>query len=119
MATYDYSRLQAQFNRNIERFGSALTLRGAPVSSDPVTGLGGSDGPERTVRGVVTRVDFKVFPESLVRDGDLMAVLQPSANPIIGERWVKSASEEFTIVQTIEETPDNSTTIAWQVLLRG
>ena len=99
-------------------FGAALTVQGLPTAGDPVTGAGASDGTQRTVNGVVTKVDLKVFPESMVQAGDRRIVFDGDGAIQVGEKWI-NGTEEWDIVQVMQVKPDNSTSILFKALVRG
>lgn len=111
-----YERMQALADRQIAAKGASLTIRALPTASDPVSGLGYADGATRSVEGVLTRVDYRVFPETVARSGDLM--LLTSAAVAVGEKWI-NGSAEWSIVAVQEIKPDNATGIAWKALVRG
>lgn len=119
MARFSYTRLRDKSDQQFDRFGVDLTLRGEPVPADIVTGAPATDGNTRTVRGVVTEVDLKVFDASLVQQGDLMLALNSRANPQQGERWVQASDRVYTFIEIKRIIPDNTTPIAFLVLVRG
>lgn len=119
MARFSYAKLRTQADRQFELRGANLTFRGEPTPSDIVTGTPATDGSDRTVRGIVTNVDLKIFDASLVQQGDLMLSLDSRANPQQGERWVKSSDRVYSIVEIKEIKPDNVTPIGYVVLVRG
>lgn len=96
-------------------FGANLTIRGAPVAGDPVTGAGGSAGADRVVRGIVTKVDLKAFDASTVQAGDRMLVLAGLAS--VAERWVDGAvARPIVAVRVVK--PDNATIIITKAHVR-
>lgn len=113
-----YERMKALADRQIAAKGSSVTIRGLPVAPDPVTGAGGSDGATRQVSAVLTSVDYRVFPESLVQAGDLMLLVEGGSAVQIGEKWVNGLAE-WSIVAVREINPANGTPIAFRALVRG
>lgn len=107
-----YERMDALATRQIADKGSSLTIVGRPTGGDPVTGAGAGAGASRTVAGVVTKIDYKTFPETLVQAGDKMLLLDGAV--VVGETW-----EGRKIVAVSEVKPDNSTSLIHKALVRG
>lgn len=111
-----YARMQALADRQIADKGSSLTIKGLPAAGDPVDGTGGTDGDERSVDGVLTGIDYKTFPETMTRAGDVMLILGEPV--LVGEKWV-NGSAEWEVVAVKDIKPDNATHIATKALVRG
>lgn len=111
-----YERMRALASRQIAAKGSTVTIRGIPTPSDPVTGLGGADGAARSMSAVLTQVDYRTFPETIARAGDLMLLVDGTAE--VGEKWVNGVSE-WTIVAVSEVNPANDGAIITKALVRG
>jgi hypothetical protein len=95
--------------------GGSLTIRGAPVAGDPITGAGGSVGADRVVSGVVTGVDLKLFDASTVQTGDRMLVVAGVVS--IAERWVDGlVARPIVAVRVVK--PDNATLIITKAHVR-
>lgn len=110
-----YSDKAALADRLLLKYGFTATVRGAATVADPVTGLGGSDGATRSVQAVFTRIDFRTFPETLVRKGDRMVIF---GGPVsVGEVLVESGDWQIREVQNIK--PDGSTHIITKALVSG
>ena len=116
MAFYD--RMKALADRQVANKGAALTIKGVPTAGDPVTGVGASDGATRTVQGVVTRVDNRVFPDTLTQSGDLMLLTEGGAALAVNEKWVNGVSD-WSIVAVQQVIPNNSTSLIYKALVRG
>lgn len=113
-----YTRMKALADRQIVAKGYAATFRSLPTAGDPVTGLGGSAGATRTAQAVILNVDYRTFPETLARAGDLMLLVEGGGAPAVGEKWVNGAAE-WEIVAVKEVNPPNGTALLWKVLVRG
>jgi hypothetical protein len=111
-----YSEMAAVADQLLAEFGYDSNIRAADTPSDPVTGLGGSDGATRAVRAVQTKMDYKVFPESLVQTGDRMFLFGGQVER--GEKLV-DGSTEWAIAQVQHIRPDNATHILSKALVRG
>lgn len=112
-----YARMQALADRQIASKGASLTVRGQPTAGDPVTGSGATDGSSRTVGGVVTKVDYRTFPETQTQAGDLMLLLDGDAD--VGEVWVRGDGSEWTIQAVQKLKFDETNLIAVKALVRG
>lgn len=112
-----YARMQALADSQIAAKGAALTIRGVPTAGDPVTGAAAADGTSRTVNGVVTKVDYRTFPETMTQAGDLMLLLDADAD--VGEVWVRSDASEWTIKAVQKLNFNESDLIAVKALVRG
>lgn len=108
-----YADLAALADELLVEFGFDATVRGLPTPSDPVTGVGGSDGASRTVRAVLASIDSRVFPDTLVQNGDQMMIFGGVVN--VGEFVEgKGAVAEIQLVQ-----PDDATHLITKALIRG
>lgn len=107
-----YERMDALATRQIADKGSTLTISARPTASDPVTGAVGSDGEDREIPGVVVKIDYRTFPETMVQAGDKMLLLDGEVE--VGEKW-----GGMTIVAVSEVKPDNSTSLLHKALVRG
>lgn len=109
-----YSEFQALADELLgsDEFGTTLTVTGVPTAGDPVTGAGASAGVSRSIQGVITKVDFNVFPETVAQSTDKMLISSDSLER--GERF-----GDMTIVQVMKIEPDNATGILWKALIRG
>lgn len=114
MATY--TNAQALAARLIAAKGFAATVRAASTPADPLTGLGGADGASRTVNAVQTRIDYRTFPEGLVRQGDRMFIF---AGPVAVGEYLIDGSDEWPIRETMRVEPDNASHIITKALVGG
>lgn len=111
-----YSEMAAVADELLVEYGYDATIRAADTPSDPVTGVGGADGVTRTVRAVQTKMDYKVFPETLVQTGDRMFLFGGQVEQ--GEKLV-DGSAEWAIAEVQHIRPDNATHILTKALVRG
>jgi len=107
-----YSDKAALADRLLLKFGYDATVTGRPTQPDPVTGAGGGAGVARTVRAVNTKIDYKTFPETLVRTGDTMLILGGLVE--VGEAIAGKAVKQVAHVQ-----PDNATHIITKALVQS
>lgn len=118
MTNETYIRAANTATRLLAKYGAELTIRSAPVKSDPQTGQGGSAGVDRSVVGVISSLSDGVFSESLRKAGDRMLVLAPEANVEIGETWVEGLNH-WPILDLKTISPDGETVVAYRALVRG
>ena len=111
-----FSEMAAVADGLLVEFGYDADIRAADTPSDPVTGVGATDGAKRTVRAVQTKMDYKVFPETLVQSGDRMFLFGGQVEQ--GEKLI-DGSAEWAIAQVQHIKPDNSTHILTKALVRG
>lgn len=110
-----YTEKAALADRLLLKYGFSATVRAVGAIADPVTGLGGSDGATRSVRALFTKIDFKTFPETLVRKGDRMVIF--GGPVLVGEVLVNNGDWQIREVQNIQ--PDGSTHIITKALVSG
>jgi len=110
-----YAGKAALADQLLLKYGFSATVRAADSPSDPVTGVGGSDGATRTVRAVFTSIDSTVFPETLVQKGDRMVIFGGSVE--VGETLVKDGDWPVRVVQHVQ--PDGTTHIITKALVSG
>lgn len=113
MAFYD--DMAALADQMLTEFGFAATVRTADAPGDPVTGLGGAAGATRTVRAVQTKMDYRTFPETLVRAGDRMLIFGGAVE--VGEKVIDGG--EWAVRQVAHIQPDNATHIITKALVSG
>ncbi|MEO1108265.1 MAG: hypothetical protein AAFX90_10115 [Pseudomonadota bacterium] len=111
-----YSEMAATADELLTEFGYDATIRAADTTSDPVTGAGAADGATRTVRAVQTKIDFKVFPETLVQAGDRMFLFGAQVEQ--GEKLIDGTAE-WAVRRVAHIKPDNSTHILTKALVSG
>ena len=111
-----YAEMAAVADNALLEFGYDATIRAVGTASDPVTGAGAADGATRTVRAVQTKIDYKVFPESLVQAGDRMFLFGSLVDA--GETLV-DGTQEWAVTKVQHIQPDNSTHILTKALVRG
>jgi len=107
----NYSAMRALASTMITDGGFLATISGAATAPDPVTGLGGGAGATRTIPAVLTKVDTKLFPQSLVHSEDRMLVCAGAVE--VGETWGGRA-----IVDVLAVTPDNGAPIITKAVVR-
>lgn len=118
MASNRYTRIAVRVKELLSKYGSTLTIRDRWASADPVTGLGGADGADRDVIGVITAVKDGFFADSNRKSGDRMLVLAPDSAVVAGEIWVNGA-EQWPLIEVNKVAPDNQTVISYNALVRG
>lgn len=110
-----YTEKAALADRLLLKYGFDATVRAADTPSDPVTGLGGANGATRTVRALFTKIDFRTFPETLVRDGDRMVIF--GGPVLVGEVLVNNG--DWAVREVADIQPDGSTHIITKALVSG
>lgn len=100
----------------LTEFGAAVTLTPRSGVSDPVTGLGGSDGTPAASLGLIRPYPDRVVDGTRILEGDRELVLDDSVVPSAGDR-VTIGGEDWSIVgiKTIKPT---DTVVAYFVQVR-
>jgi len=98
--------------------GATLTFAGANVPADPVTGAGGGPGATFDLRGVITKVDMKLFDETLIEASDRMIVAVGDVELTTQHFW-QSARGPVAIMATKPVNIDDLTLIVNRAVVRG
>lgn len=110
----DFANAQAVAARLIAAKGFVATIRGAATPSNPVTGAGGSDGAERTVRAVKVKADTRAFGDDLAAQASCMLICDGPV--LLADSWVDGSAVRPVIgVMAVE--PDNASHIITKALI--
>lgn len=112
--SFDYTTLIATAARLIDRFGrDVVRTRTTGGSVDPVTGAV-TAGTTTTVnvRGINQRIPIALVDGVRVLTTDRMLVLEPSANPLMDDKFDGWNVEEIQQIQPADDS------IAWFVRIR-
>ena len=114
---YDYGPLTATALTLITKYGSEMTFQAKGTVPDPITGLGGADGAQRALQGVLVKVDDKAFPETRVQAGDRMLLVE-GASIAMSDKWIFEGAS-WTVEGVSPIMPNGSDTVAVKALVRA
>jgi hypothetical protein len=111
-----YLRAQATAKRLIASKGFAATFRSAGTPTNPVSGVAGVGGEDRTVSAVKVSADSTTFPETLIERSTCMLLCAGAVG--VSDRWVDGDTVRAVLAVSRVE-PNNATLIISKVLIGG